>query len=77
MQSATTVDPAVNFHWLSQELVVAVAQSEEPNSYWLLCGHIAGSGRHGSGRCRGWLRRPRGRGGWLTRRKLPARERPL
>ena len=38
VHSAATVDPAANSHWLSQERVVAVAQREEPNSYWLLCG---------------------------------------
>ena len=43
VQSAATVDPAANSHWLSQERVVAVAQREEPNSYWLLQGPTAGS----------------------------------
>ena len=43
VQSTATVDPAANYHWLSQERVVTVAQSEEPNSYWLLCGPVAGS----------------------------------
>ena len=33
----------MNFHWLSQERLVAVAQREEPNSYWLLRGPITGS----------------------------------
>ena len=36
VQSAATVDPAANFHWLSQERLVAVAWREEPNFYWLL-----------------------------------------
>ena len=42
MQSAATVDPAVNYHWLSQEWVVAVAQREEPNFYWLLSVRVTG-----------------------------------
>ena len=36
MQSAATADLAMNSHWLSQERLVAVAQSEKPNFYWLL-----------------------------------------
>ena len=36
VQSAAAVDPAANFHWLSQKRLVAVAQSEKPNFYWLL-----------------------------------------
>ena len=36
-------DPAANFHWLSLERLVAVAQREEPNSYWLLSVWLAGS----------------------------------
>ena len=36
MQSAATVDPVANYHWLSQERLVAVARREEPNFYWLL-----------------------------------------
>ena len=43
VQSAAAVDPAANFHWSSQERVVAVAQHEEPNSYWLLSVWLAGS----------------------------------
>ena len=43
VQSATTVDPAANYHWLSQERLVAVAQREETNFYWLLSAWIAGS----------------------------------
>ena len=42
-QSAAAGDLAAKSHWLSQERVVAVAQREEPNSYWLLCGPVAGS----------------------------------
>ena len=30
------VDPTVNFHWSSQEWLVTVAQSREPNSDWLM-----------------------------------------
>ena len=40
-------------------------------------GQSPARGRRGSGGCHGWLRRPRGRGSWLRRRKRPARERPL
>ena len=47
MQSAATVDPAANYHWLSQERVVAVAQSEGPNSYWLEGGVAAGGAAAG------------------------------
>ena len=36
MQSAAVVDPFLNFHWSSQERLVAVAQSGKPNCYWLL-----------------------------------------
>ena len=43
MQRAATVDPAANFHWLSQERLVAVAWREEPNFYWLLSAWVAGS----------------------------------
>ena len=43
MQSAATVDLAANSHWLSQERVVAVAQHEELNFYWLPRGLTAGS----------------------------------
>ena len=43
MQSVATVDPAANYHWLSQERLVAVAQREEPNFYWLLSVWVAGS----------------------------------
>ena len=43
MQSAATVDPAANFHWLSQERLVAVAWREEPNFYWLLSTWVASS----------------------------------
>ena len=43
MQSAATVDLAANSHWFSQELVVAVAQCEEPNFYWLPRGPTVGS----------------------------------
>ena len=43
MQSAVVADPALNFHWLSQERPVAVAQSEKPNFYWLLSVWWAGS----------------------------------
>ena len=35
-QSVAEVDPAVNFQGLSQERLVAVAQSEKPNFCWLL-----------------------------------------
>ena len=43
MQSAAVADPALNCHWLSQERLVAVAQSKKPNLYWLLSGWWAGS----------------------------------
>ena len=43
MQSAATVELAANFHWLSQERLVAVAQREEMNFYWLLSAWMAGS----------------------------------
>ena len=43
VQSAAVVDLAANFHWLSQERLVAVAQREEPNFYWLLSAWLAGS----------------------------------
>ena len=36
MQSAAVVDPAANYHWLSQEWLVTVAQSGKPNSDWLM-----------------------------------------
>ena len=35
MQSAAAGDLAAKFHWLSREQLVVVAQSGEPNSYWL------------------------------------------
>ena len=37
------VDLAANFHWLSQERLVAVARREEPNFYWLLSAWMASS----------------------------------
>ena len=43
VQNAATVDLAANFHWLSQERLVAVAWREEPNFYWLLSAWVAGS----------------------------------
>ena len=43
MQSAAIVDLAANYHWLSQERAVAVAQRGEPNFYWLPRGSTAGS----------------------------------
>ena len=42
-QSAAVADLAANYHWSSQERLVAVAQREEPNSYWLLSVWLAGS----------------------------------
>ena len=43
--SAAAGDLAANFHWLSRERLVVVAQSREPNSYWLRLprGSTAGS----------------------------------
>ena len=43
LRSASAGDLATNFHWLSQERAVVVAQREEPNFYWLPRGSIAGS----------------------------------
>ena len=36
VQSAAAVDPTAICHWPSHERLVAVAQSEKPNFYWLL-----------------------------------------
>ena len=44
MQSAAVTDPASNCHWLSQERLVAVAQSGKPNSDWLMSVWWADSG---------------------------------
>ena len=43
MQSAAVADLAANFHWLSLEQLVAGAQREEPNFYWLSSVWLAGS----------------------------------
>ena len=43
VQIAAVADLAANSHWLSLERLVAVAQREEPNSYWLLRVWLAGS----------------------------------
>ena len=42
VQSAVIVDLAANYHWLSQERAVAVAQCGEANFYWLPLGSTAG-----------------------------------
>ena len=37
------VDPVANFHWSSQERLVAVARREDPSFYWLLSAWMVGS----------------------------------
>ena len=44
MQSAAVADPTSNCHWLSQERLVAVAQSGKQNSDWLMSVWWADSG---------------------------------
>ena len=64
LRSAATVDLAANYHWLSQERAVAVAQREEPNFYWLPRGSTAGS-RGALRRVMLWLEQGTPRQGWL------------